>query len=112
AALAAPFHRPSELLRRIADQRVLGRKAGLHAEAAADVTDDDPELVRPLAKHSAQQLARAGRGLVLRVECRAAVGEDADRAARLERRRDQALVVHFEIGRASCRAAGGGWVWG
>ena len=96
--VGAPSHRPAELARRVADERILGRKAGLHAEAAADVADDDPELIRLRAEHGTQQFARAGRRLVLRVERGATVLDHGDARARLERHGDHPLVVELDLG--------------
>ena len=59
---------------------------------------DHAEVVRLGAEHRAEQLARAGRRLVLRVERGAAALVHADRAARLHRHRDQALVVQLDLG--------------
>jgi hypothetical protein len=46
AAVGAPLHRPGELARRMAHERILVRDAGLHAESAADVADDQAEIRR------------------------------------------------------------------
>jgi hypothetical protein len=98
AALAAPAHRPAELARRVAHQRVLRREPGLHAEAAADVAVHDAEILRLGAKHRAKQLARAGRRLVLRVKRGACAVEQRDAGARLHRHGDHPLVVQLERG--------------
>ena len=95
-AVGAPFHRAAELARGVAHERVLRREAGLHAEAAADVAVQQAEARRRLAEHRAEQLARRGRRLALRVERRAPGLVHPDRAARLERHRIQPLVVQFD----------------
>src|SRR5262245_5788083 len=83
AALAAPLHRAAELARSMADQCVLGREAGLHAEAAADVAVHHAEVLRLAAERRREQVARGGGRLVLRVQHAAAVFDDADGTARL-----------------------------
>ena len=72
-AVGAPAHWTAELARGMADDRVLGREAGLHAEAATDVAHAHAEFVGLRLEHRAKQLARAGGRLVLRVKRGAAV---------------------------------------
>src|SRR5258706_5884992 len=85
AAFAAPFHRPRELARRVAGDRVLGIEAGLHAEAAPQIADHDAELFGLRLEYRGERVARAGRLLRLRVERPAIAGVFSQRAARLER---------------------------
>ena len=98
ATVGAPAHGTAELARRVADQRVLGRKARFHAEAAADVADDDTEILRLRLEHGAEQIARAARCLVLRVERSAAILEHRRAGARFERHRYDTLVVQLDLG--------------
>ena len=102
AALGAPFHRAAELARRVADQRVLRREPGLHAEAAADVAVHQPELGRLGAEHRGEQIACRGRRLILRIQRGAAGLVHADRAARLHGHGIQPLVVQLNPANVGC----------
>ncbi len=96
--LRRPFHRTLQQPRGIADDEILGIEAGLHAEAAADIADDDAHLLGRQAEQIAQRVARAG-GHLAREAQRQPVARGiviAERAARLHRRRRQALVDEVE----------------
>ncbi len=105
AAIGDPLHRHLEVERREGDDAVLGVEARLHAEAAADVVDQDvdPPAVDP--EHVlGQGVAHAGGHLAAdahRQPLRTGVVAGGD-AARLDRRRRQALV-----GEREARAVGG-----
>ena len=100
-AVANPFHRPADALRRPQRHDFLGIDENLRAEAAADIGRDDAQLV--LRRHADEggddqprhvrilrgvpQRERAGAGIVI-----------ADRGARLDRVRHQAVVDDVELG--------------
>ena len=53
AAVGLPVHRPAERARGVGDDDVFRVDAGLHAEAAADVADEDVDLLLREARQRA-----------------------------------------------------------
>ena len=99
AALGGPLHRPADPLRRQQADALLGVDEDLGAEAAADVRRDDAQLVLGRdADERRDHQARDVRVLAGGVE-REAVGAAvvlADRGARLDRVRHQAVVDQLD----------------
>ena len=100
AAIGLPVHRPAERARRMGDDDVFRVHAGLHAEAAADVADEDVNLLLLDVRQCAGETCRdRGRHLVAdsnRQPPRCRV-ERGDGAARLHRHRRNALVDEVEL---------------
>ena len=89
-----PLHRAADLAGGEDDGDVLGVHAGFHAEAAADIADDDADLVVRDAQRAGNAVAGAGRRLARQAQ-RHAIGFGVivrERAARLHRGGDQPLV--------------------
>ena len=90
AALAGPFDRPAQFLRRQQHQPVLGILPALGAEPAADIAGDDPDpAFRDLEDARGERLAHAVRVLHIGIEGEALLARvpHADRAARLHEMR-------------------------
>ena len=97
--LGRPFHRALQLARGVGRDDVLGVETGLHAEAAADIANDDAHLLRRDAEHrAAERIAcpgghLAGEAQRQPIARRVVAGE---RAARLHRRWRQPLIDEVE----------------
>ena len=100
-AVAGPFHRAADLLRRPQAHDLFGIDEDLRAEAAADIRRDDAQLV--LRRHADEgrddepRDVRILRGVPEREVLRAGV-VFADRDARLHRVGHQAVVDDVELG--------------
>ena len=100
-ARRGPFHRPSQLARRVAGQRMLGINEQLHAKATADIRRDNAEALLPgledhLAQHALQQPAALGVGA--QGEALGIGIKHRQRRTGLHRGDDDAVVHHREAG--------------
>ena len=100
-AIGGPFHRPADALRRPQRHDLLGIDEDLRAEAAADVGRDDAQLV--LRRHADEGGDDEPRDMrvLRRIPQREGAGAGivfADRGARLDRVRHQAVVDDVELG--------------
>ncbi len=98
--LRRPLDRPLQMPRAPGGEHVLGVERGLHAEAAADVADQDADLLGRDAQDILGELVAQARRRLATDPQRDASGrrvETRQRGARLDRTGRQALVDEFEF---------------